>query len=139
LIAYLDASALVKLFLDEVGSTPARAIWGTIERAVSARVTYVEVRAGLSAARRSGRLSATSHDSALAGLGLLWPELDVVDLTQDRAERAADLADAYGLRAGDSIQLASALDVDGATMVAFDMRLRTAAAAAGLAVYPETV
>ncbi len=53
--------------------------------------------------------------------------------------RAGAIAETYGLRAGDAIQLASMLELDPqheVVVVAWDARLRAAVAAAGLMVFP---
>lgn len=55
--------------------------------------------------------------------------------------RAGAFAETFGLRAGDAVQLASILelDLDTTVIVAWDVQLRAAAHAAGMAVYPAVV
>lgn len=83
-------------------------------------------------------MSAASHDVAVGDFDRAWPEYDVIEIDGTLGSRAGDVAERYGLRAGDAIHLASALEIrDEATVVvAWDSRLRAAAAAAGLAVFP---
>ncbi|HET7026360.1 MAG TPA: type II toxin-antitoxin system VapC family toxin [Candidatus Limnocylindrales bacterium] len=137
MIAYFDTSAYVKLFLDEPdGHTSARA-WVTSDAVSTARLTYVESRAAVAAARRAARLDAIRHDAIVRLLDDAWQELVVVDLDENRMKAAGDLAESYGLRAGDAVQLASALALGPeVVLVAFDARLRAAGRAAGLPVYP---
>ena len=62
----------------------------------------------------------------------------IVELSETVGTRAGSIADAFGLRAGDAIQLASAiaLGAEDTVLVAWDARLRFAARAAGVATYP---
>lgn len=139
MIAYLDSSALLKLYLDdEAEAEGLREVVELLASLVTSRLAYVEVRAGLAAARRTGRMSAASHDVAVGDFERAWPEYDVVELDGTLGYRAAHVAERYGLRAGDAIHLASALEVgeDETVMVAWDDRLRVAASAAGLTVFP---
>lgn len=142
MIAYLDSSALLKLFLgDEQGAAEALFAWSIAAGAITSRITYVEARSGLAAARRSGRLTPETHEDAVRTLDRTWLEVDVMELDDGLARRAGDVAEAYGLGAGDAVQLASALEACPETvmLVTWDRRLRTAAIAAGLAVHPPEV
>ncbi len=120
---YLDASALVKLVIEERES---RALLGAVEGSerTSSAVAGVEVRL---AARRSG--IARAEEIAEEVLDTVAP----IRLTDDLARRAGRLD---SLRALDAIHLASALSIESSVegFVAYDRRLRRAAADAGLAV-----
>jgi predicted nucleic acid-binding protein len=69
----------------------------------------------------------------------LWSTYVVVEISAVLGSRAADIAEWYGLRAGDAIHLASALEIadEETILVAWDDRLRVAAAAAGMMVFPQ--
>ncbi len=137
MIGYLDSSALLKLFLDDEAVTELRGVVDLLASLVTSRLAYVEVRAGLAAARRAGRISVASHEVAVRAFDRVWPEYVVVELDGTLGQRAAGVAERYGLRAGDAIHLASALEVaNNVSVVAWDGRLRAAAAAAGLRVFP---
>lgn len=141
MIVFVDSSAFLKLFLeDEPGIDAMRAVIAFPGRSAVSRLTYVEVRSGLAAARRAGRLMAAAHRSAVTTFDEVWVAHDLIELDDDLTRRAGDLAEAYGLRTGDAVQLASALAMapEGVTLVAWDGRLRAAASAAGLAVFPAT-
>jgi len=141
-ITYLDSSAIVKLYLvDEAGTADLKEIATGPATIVTSRLSYVEVRAGLAAASRADRLAGPEHDRAVASFEDSWPGYVVVELTEVVGARAGALAEAFGLRAGDAIHLASVfeLDVGETVMVAWDARLRIASQAAGVAVYPATI
>ena len=142
MIAYLDSSAIVKTYLlHEAGRDALESIIDSpFELAVS-RFTYVEVRAALAAARRAGRLTSFEHDRAVESFDAEWRSYAIVELDEPVGKRAGAIAESFGLRAGDSVQLASILELDRDTtvVVAWDVRLRSAAHAAGVAVYPAVV
>jgi predicted nucleic acid-binding protein len=140
LIAYLDSSAILKdHLLDEPGSADVRDIAAASKLVTTSRLSYVEVRAGLAAAHRSGRLDRVGHERAVATFVGTWASYGVIDLTEGISTRAGAIAETYGLRAGDAIQLASMLELDPrheVVVVAWDARLRAAVEAAGLIVFP---
>lgn len=122
----------------EEGSDFADEIWDAAERLVSSRLSYVETRAALASARRSRRVSSRLADIAQAQLDQRWRKLLVVELDGPLSHAAGDVADSFGLRAGDAIHLASALELGDPELVmaSWDRALRQAALDAGLAVAP---
>jgi uncharacterized protein len=123
-LAYVDASALTKLILDEPDSAAMRGWYVENERVVCSRVGIVETRR---AVRRM------PHDPA--HLDVVARSVDLVEFDAEIARGAAALAP-VSLKALDAIHLATALSL-GATLDAFvtyDDRLAEAARAAGLRV-----
>ncbi len=142
MIAYVDSSAVLKQYLtDEVGAFDLDAVVTGSARLATSRLTYVEVRAGLAAARRANRIAPEDHDRAVESFDESWAAYFVVELSETIGARAGSIADLFGLRAGDSIQLASVLGLDreDTLLVAWDARLRFAARAAGVATYPAEI
>jgi predicted nucleic acid-binding protein len=138
-IAYFDTSALVKLFLrDEEGSRTAAAIWDASDIKFASRIAYPEGRAALGAAHRSRRLTAGALARAREELSSLFEELAVIELHASLAEAAGDVSERFGLRAIDSIHLASALVIADAPtlLVTWDEQLAGAGRRAGLDVAP---
>lgn len=131
MILYLDASALVKLYVEEAG-TPV--VVGRIQHAeavATALVTYAEARAALARHRREGALSAAELRRTVRELDREWGTYNVIDLTDLLVRSAGALAERHALRGYDAVQLAAALDLraSGATVefCAFDTRLNHAA------------
>lgn len=140
--AYLDSSALAKLVLVDEGLRDE--LWAVLDVAGSvttSRLTYVETRAAIAGARRSGRLSVLAHDQAVADFEAIWGGMAVIDVTQAIADDAGVVADMYGLRAGDAIQFASLRRFSPGLvpMIAWDARLRDAALASGYPIYPPVI
>jgi uncharacterized protein len=141
--AYLDTSALAKLYVHDEGVTlDLSAIIDSFGSVTTSRLTFVETRAALAAARRAGRLTAHGHDAAVEDFEAMWvTAFNIIDLSQDVAHLAGEVAETFGLRAGDAIHLASlrALDAPAVPLVAWDARLREAALANGFACYPAAI
>lgn len=141
---FADSSALVKLYADEDGSAPIRAL----PELVIAQLARVEVPAAIWRKHRTGALSAAD-----AGLLILDFEADyfgtvdspprfaVVAATDVVDEDAARLAGVHGLRAYDAVQLAAAraaavADPGCRGFAAFDTLLRGAATTEGFTLVP---
>lgn len=131
MITYVDTSTLIKLLIDEVGTTEAGLIWDEPDVLVSARVGHVEARAALAAARRQGRITAVVFRAAVAGLEVLWSQVSVVEIDEDLMRLAGDLATTHSLRGYDAVHLAAAHLVGADVFSSADRRLCAAASSSG--------
>jgi predicted nucleic acid-binding protein len=137
---FADSSALVKLYADEVGAELVR----TLSPLVISQLARVEVPAALWRKHRIGELSAADATILISAFEADYfgteegPERFLtVGATAPILDAAAQLAGTHGLRAYDSVQLASACSAlreapEGMHFAAFDQSLRTAAAREGL-------
>jgi len=130
-IAYVDTSTLIKLLIDEAGTSKASTIWDQPDVLAAARIAHVETRAALAAAHRQKRISALVLTSAVEGLELLWSQLALVELDERLMHLAGDVAASYALRGYDAVHLAAAQLLDADVFSSADHRLCDAAAAAG--------
>lgn len=144
MIAFADASALVKLYADEKDHEIVR----SLPTLVIAEISRVEVAAGLWRKARVEEIAA--EEAALLVQGFIAdyegtsteePRFQVVVTDPSIVRGAARLCGLHPLRAYDAVQLASALvaaDQGGESvqLVAFDQQLRTAAAREGLSLLP---
>ncbi|PVU82546.1 VapC toxin family PIN domain ribonuclease [Cellulomonas sp. WB94] len=137
-LVYLDASALVKLCVDEPGSELAAALWDGADVVATSRIADAEVRATLASGRRSGRLDPAAARRALDAWERLWPALRVVEVTAELADRAARLIARHPLRGGDALHLAAALTLRSPDLVVavWDEHVAAAARAEHLRVVP---
>jgi uncharacterized protein len=124
-LAYLDASAFVKLVVSEPESPSLSAALEGVVRVVASEILEVEV---LRASRRSGRAAATAR-AQLAAVRLL-------PLTGDIRALAAEL-DPPSVRSLDAIHIATALSLRGRLtgLFTYDQHMSSAALEAGLDVY----
>ena len=134
MITYVDTSALIKLLIAEDGSESARVVWGQADRLATVVLTSVEVRAGLSAAERGGRMTAAQHLVAKQELDDLIAEVVTCEITDDLVRAAGDLAEAEGLRGYDAVHLAGALVAGAQVLASADRALCDAAERHGLVV-----
>ena len=123
-IAYVDASALVKLVLAEPGSPSMRRWYVENERVLTSRVGIVET---------NRAVSRFTHDPDQ--LTTVLRSVDVVEFDQEIAQRAAGIGPA-SLKTLDAIHLATALALGGLldAFVTYDDRQADAARLLGLPV-----
>lgn len=135
MIAYFDTSALVPLLINESGSDRAGTLWDRAERLVSVRLVEVEACAALAHAQRLGRITRRELRTSRRELDELLDQVDIVDIDEELAGRAGDLAEERALRAYDAVHLAAVERVDDAdtVLVAGDRALLNAAEALGIA------
>lgn len=138
MIRYFDASALVKRYVREMGSTRVRRLLASGTAATS-RLSEVEVQSGIVRRAREGAFTITQRDRMLSTLQRDVPALAMVEMTPEITADARGLLLRYTLRAGDAVQLASCLYLQrqlaqAVPLVAFDGRLVAAARAEGLTV-----
>jgi hypothetical protein len=126
---YLDASALVKRYVEEDGS---ELVISTMEDARGwsmCRIGYVETAraVGLAGGRELARR--VEED---------WLSFDVIEVDQGLAEHAAELALSTELRSLDALHLAAALLLapENLTVATWDARLHRAARGHGLETLP---
>lgn len=110
-------------------------------RAATSRLSEVEVASALVRREREGALTRRQRDRGLATLKVDTAALVIVELTSGITAAAKELLLRHQLRAGDAIQLASALYLRrelkvSVPLVAFDDRLVSAARTEGLTVEP---
>jgi predicted nucleic acid-binding protein len=127
---FVDASALVKRYVRERHSVTVRRLVAAGPVAVS-RLSEVEVPSAIHRLVRERRLSVQSRDRAIAACLMDFAAWHVIEITGDVTALARTLLHRHDLRAGDAIQLASAVWLRQAVSVsgvlAFDTRLVTAA------------
>ena len=135
---YLDASALVKLFVQEDESDELNATLVGVTDVIISDLALTEMASALG---RRARERLLSHREAQRLYREAWKVLrssrhaELTPAIHRRAERLM-LSLPLRLRALDALHLATALDEQAATVVSFDPRLRDAAASQGLFVSP---
>ena len=126
---YADASAILKLYLDEVDSDVARDTLRRDPRWISACVTAVEVRRNL-----ARLLAGDELDRVRTEFRRDWLEVASLAIDDSASERAAVLAEATGVRALDALHLEAAERAqagEGVPIMTFDIRLADAARSLG--------
>ena len=142
MILYLDASALVKRYIAEPGTTEVSEAIAKAEAVGTSLISRAETSAALAKAVRVGTLNQQEAASALQVFRGEWLSLVRVQATEMLIARADDLAWDLGLRGYDAVHLASALlwqDGIGepVRMATFDRLLWKAARQRGLVPFPD--
>jgi predicted nucleic acid-binding protein len=143
---YLDASALVKRYVDESGSDWLRStlVFAPPPLLFTSRMTIVEVTSAFARRVREGSLTPAEFAAVCdAFRGDCLNEYQIMPPTMSIVDLACGLLEQHSLRAYDALHLASALgaqqflaaqDYPPLTFLSADDRLNNAATAEGLAV-----
>jgi predicted nucleic acid-binding protein len=139
LIHFLDASALVKRYVKEVGSEDVRRLVRRRGRLATSVLAGVEIPSALARRAREGDLPLDAAREHSRRVATDLSETHVVAARANVLEVAAELVWRHPLRAYDAVQLGSAVWLAresrmAVTFVCADQRLATAAAAEGLRV-----
>jgi predicted nucleic acid-binding protein len=113
LIVYLDTSSLVKLYVEEKGSTAIRKLVERAELVATSVVAYAEARAALARQRREGGLTAAGFGQAKNDFEQDWPRYLAVEVSEAVYRSAGNLAEKHHLRGFDSLHLAAYLSLRG--------------------------
>ena len=132
MILYLDTSALVKLYIEEIGSDDVASSVSKASVVVTARVTYAETRATFARLAREGVIATAGHRRVVRDFDEDWPAYTIIDVSEVVVRRAGALAERYSLRGYHAVQLAAALEVRlvgraDVSFTSFDVRLNQAA------------
>lgn len=141
MIAYLDASALVKGYVVEHGSRETMALTSQAELTATSVISRAEVAAGLAKAVRVGVVMDDIAKRGRRSFARDWLDFVRVPVTEALVERAESLAWEQGLRGYDAVHLASALTWQESAgeeivLATFDQQLWEAAKRTGLKPWP---
>jgi uncharacterized protein len=125
---YIDASAFLKLYLDEADSHHAEDILMSGGEWVTGRHTAIEVRRNLARGLEGSSLAGARRQFARD-----WANTAVVELTEEVCETAAQLAELTGARSLDALHLAAVKVIGSGSLalVTFDVRQAQAARSLG--------
>ena len=132
MIAYLDTSALVKAYVEEAGTEQVLELLHSADIAAAHEMAYVEARSAFARLFREGHLTQPEFDRVKAEFESDWPKYAIVTSDSELLQRAAEMAEAFALRAYDSVHLAAAeylatgID-ETVTFLCFDRKLCQAA------------
>ena len=135
---YLDPSAWVKRYFQEVGTENVATIFSGSDLIACSRFGIVEVAATIARKGTAERLSADTINSLRKLADEDFAAFTLIAVTEALLISAQTLAFDYGLRAGDAVHLASALmlsqrqGVTSVTVVSADIELLVAAQRAQL-------
>ena len=134
---YLDTSLLLKSYYEEPGSAEVRLMLAGAPAIATASVSYAEFFSGLHRKLRDHHIGLDEYRAAASAFDVEWRRWTVVPLSRDVLQRAREAIERHALRAGDAIQLASAVTLAVTLPVQFasaDHSLTRAARAEGLPV-----
>lgn len=139
---FWDSSAIVPLLLPERSSEMLRSLAATDRSFAIWWGTPLECQSGTYRRHRHRAIDETILGRALARLGMILEDADVIAPTNPLRDRASRLLAVHALRAADALQLSASLawcedQPRGALFVCLDERLRKAATEEGFTVLPQ--
>lgn len=143
MILYLDTSALVKLYAQEVGSDLVRQAVGDARLVATSLLTYAETRSAFARKSRSGEIHAVDLRNYKQEFERDWGRLHQLPVHEALVRKAGDLCEEHALRAVDALHLATADSLQATlratvTFACFDRALRGAAEVYGLEALGQT-
>ena len=111
MILFCDTSALVKLYVLEDGSDAIAEQAAASEIIAVCRISWVEIMSAMARRSREQPKDASAINRGRKRVVADWPHYLALELTQELVELAGKYAEAFALRAYDSVQLAAARTV----------------------------
>ncbi|MFZ2096871.1 MAG: type II toxin-antitoxin system VapC family toxin [Anaerolineales bacterium] len=141
MILYMDASAMVKRYVAEVGSQEVNTWIKNARMVTTALVSRAEVSAALNRAARLQMIKSADCQSALDLFRNEWESFIRLPVSEFTVQRADQLACRHNLRGYDAIHLACALIWqesigDVVTIATYDQQLHQAALDEGISLLP---
>lgn len=139
MILFCDTSALMKAYAKEEHSERVRKLIKEAASCFVSLITWAEMCAAFGLKERTQQITSTEVAAGLERLNNEWSSFGKIDVDAALVTDAGELAVRFGLRAYDSVQLASAQRVhrqlgNNLVFCCFDKQLNTAAAALGIPV-----
>jgi predicted nucleic acid-binding protein len=132
MMLYVDSSALVKKYVLESGSDRVLKLLAQSGMAVTSKLAYPEILAGLSRKRREKGIAEKDYRAALADFESDWLALLIIEFQDELLPLIKQLLTKHALKGADAVHLASALWIQKAakekvSLVASDIQLLRAA------------
>jgi len=132
-ILFCDTSALLKLFVDEIGSDSMAKARSDSEAIAVCRISWAESMAAFAQRSRVKGANQAGLAQAKSLFENTWSNFVISEVTQPLVEKAGMYAEAFALRGYDNVQLAAAHNLHEQfvlplTFACFDRRLSQAAA-----------
>ena len=143
-ILYLDTSALVKQYVQELGSNDVQKLIRSSDHSGTSLVTRAEMAAALARAGRMKLIPSREGEATWNQFLMDWSSISRLRISRQIIDRASIFAWEYPLRGYDAVHLASAvlwqetLETQ-ITLATFDRELWSAGSRAGLIVWPESL
>ncbi len=138
MILYLDTSALVKLYAEEIGSEVVRRAVADAGLVATSLLSYAEARSALARKHRGEEITRSTLNRLRQEFERDWERLHLLPVDEALVRKAGNLTEEHALRALDALHLATADALQAVlrttvTFACFDGALNAAAKTRGLA------
>ena len=142
MILFCDTSALMKAYAKEQASEQVRQLLEQASNCFVSLITWVEMYAAFGLKQRTQQITGAEVEAGLDRLNKEWAGFGLIAVDSPLMIEAGELALRFGLRAYDSVQLASAQRVhrqlgENLAFCCFDKQLNAAATALSITVAVE--
>ncbi len=134
MICFFDTSALIKRYIQEVGSDLVDELMDSTDEIYVSAITRIESNSAISRLFREKSLIRSEYNQVKFDFDKDFPFFTVVDFSEELEKSAIELVESRGLKTLDSIQLASCLSINGKIdyLITCDTKMETAASEEGL-------
>lgn len=112
MIVYLDTSSLVKLYVEEEGSSEINELVQFSKIVATSLVAYAESRAAFARRYREKAFKSDDYRYLILNFNQDWNNYLSLRVTDELVRFAGDLAEKHGLRGFDAIHLASSITLN---------------------------
>ena len=141
MILYLDTSALVKKYFDEMGSSDVISLWMRTDAIATSAVAYAEAMAAFYRKFKEGTVARSDFGNILDAFENDWQSFIVIIVNSDLNPMVKKIVSRQSIRGFDAIHLASALILNETVerdlvFCCFDNQLLSAASTEDLKTFP---
>ena len=137
MILYLDTSALVKAYVSEQNSSEVMSAIRSADIVATQLIAFIEAHAAFSRLKREKKINEEEFELLKTSFVVDWENYLQIENSKNLMLHAVDLAEAFALRAYDSVHLAAAVlllrqSKQSVIFACFDQHLNKAAKVLGL-------
>ncbi len=106
---YFDSSALVKQYIEEIGSSKVNALLQETETIATSRLAYPEILSAIIRRHKAGDIQTTDFERIKKQFKADWQSFTIIEVHKEIIGLIDSIIEKYALRGADSIHLSTAL------------------------------
>jgi predicted nucleic acid-binding protein len=106
---YFDSSALVKQYIEEIGSARVNALLLETKTIATSRLAYPEILSAITRRHKAGDIKITDFERIKKQFKANWQSFTIIEIHKEIIELIDSIIEKYALRGADSIHLSTAI------------------------------